>query len=158
MRRQPNCESPVGPASDRISATHVSAAPYVINTPMPRLAAAATLLAACLSSGCPRVPSSAPTSRFVTEHDARLISIARQALLSEGRVLTDRIYQVRPFEDGWIVQADYAPGYDGVGEPSVVLDATSFVKINARGEATEISGYRWRIDLTTRPSREVRPP
>lgn len=87
----------------------------------------------------------------VTELDARLISIARSAATAEGFSLTDAIYQVRRDGDGWIVQVDKAPGYSGVGEPAVVVDATFFVKLDANEQVREISSYIHRIKSTTQP-------
>jgi hypothetical protein len=97
----------------------------------------------------PQAPKQTPL--VVTEHDARLISIARSAATAEGFSLADTIYQVRRDGDGWIVQVDTAPGYIGVGEPSVVVDGTFFVKLGADEQVREILSHaRW-IKSTTRP-------
>jgi hypothetical protein len=101
-------------------------------------------------SGCSDPPTQSP--RVVTEQDARLISIARSAATAEGFSLADAIYQVRRDGEGWIVQVDKAPGYTGVGEPSVVVDGTFFVKFGADEQVREILSHgRW-IKSTTRPS------
>ncbi|HZK81782.1 MAG TPA: hypothetical protein VFC46_11960 [Humisphaera sp.] len=82
---------------------------------------------------------------FVTESDAELISIIRDAAIEEDFSLKDAIYQVRPDGDGWIVQVDRAPGYNGVGSPYVIIDATFFVKFNGDGEITEILDFMRKI-------------
>lgn len=116
---------------------------------MHRLAIAIVVVVAL--SGCSTDPPK-QTTRIVTEQDARLISIARSAATAEGFPLADAIYQVRRDGDGWIVQVDKAPGYTGVGEPSVVVDGTFFVKLGADEQVREIlSDGRW-IKSTTRPS------
>jgi hypothetical protein len=112
---------------------------------MHRLSAIIFIVALC---GC----STDPPKQVVTEQDARLISIARSAATAEGFSLADAIYQVRRDGDGWIVQVDKAPGYTGVGEPSVVVDGTFFVKLGADEQVREILSHgRW-IKSTTRPS------
>ena len=68
----------------------------------------------------------------MSEQDARLVSIARPAATAEGFSLTDAIYQIRRDGGGWMVQVDQAPGYNGVGEPSVVADGTFFVRLGPR--------------------------
>jgi hypothetical protein len=70
---------------------------------------------------------------------------------STGREASDAVYQVRRDGEGWIVQVDRAPGYTGVGEPSVVVDGTFFVKMTADERVDEILSHgRW-IQSTTRP-------
>ncbi len=115
---------------------------------MHRLAIAIFILAL---SGCSTDPP-AQTSRLVTEQEARLISIARSAAVAEGFSLADALYQVRRDGDGWTVQVDKAPDYTGVGEPSVVVDGTFFVKLGADEKVREILSHgRW-IKTTTRPT------
>ena len=115
---------------------------------MHRLAIAIFILAL---SGCSTDPPK-QSLRVVTEQDARLISIARSVAIAEGLSLTDSIYEVRRDGDGWVVQVDQAPGYTGVGEPSVVLDGTFFVKLGADEKVREILSHgRW-IKSTTRPA------
>lgn len=115
---------------------------------MHRLAIAIFIVAL---SGCSTDPPK-QTSRVVTEQEARLISTARSAATAEGFSLADAIYQVRRDGDGWIVQVDKAPGYTGVGERSVVVDGTFFVKLGGDEQVREILSHgRW-IKSTTRPS------
>jgi hypothetical protein len=102
-------------------------------------------------SGCSTDPPK-QRMRVVTEQDARLISIARSAAAVEGVSLTDAIYQVRRDGDGWIVQVDKAPGYTGVGEPSVVVDGTFFVKLGADEQVGEILSHGRSVKPTTRPN------
>ena len=90
----------------------------------------AALLVACSSTK--------QRSGYVTEQEARLISLARDAATARGFSLKDAIYEVRPDGDGWVVQVDKAPGYHGSGELLFVVDATFFVKFNAEGAVTEI--------------------
>ena len=99
--------------------------------------------------GCSTKPATQP-AQFITERDARLISIAREAAALEGFSLVDAIYQVRRHGDGWIVTVDKVPGYAGEGEPLVVVDATFFVKLTADERVSEILSYgRW-VRPTTR--------
>jgi hypothetical protein len=105
--------------------------------------------AACLC-GCSTNPP-AQTPRIVTEQDARLISLARSAAIAAGYSLKDAIYGVRRDGDGWIVQIDYAPGYTGVGEPQITLDAGFWVKFGADEKVEEILSYGGRIKPATQP-------
>ena len=89
---------------------------------------------------------------FVTEQDARLIWIAREAASAEGFSLADAIYQVCRDGDGWIVQVDQAPGYTGSGEPSVVLHGTFFVKLSSDEQVREILSHGRMIEFATRPT------
>ena len=101
-------------------------------------------------SGCSTEPPR-QTAPVVTEQDARLISIARSAAAAEGFSLADSIYQVSRDGDGWTVRVDKAPGYSGVGRPSVVVDGTVFVKLGPDEKVREILSHgRW-IKSTTRP-------
>jgi hypothetical protein len=77
-------------------------------------------------------------SHWVLEHDAQLISLAREAAAAAGFSLTDAIYQVRRDGDGWIVEVDKAPGYRGDGKPSVIVDSGFFVKFNSKGAVSGI--------------------
>jgi hypothetical protein len=88
-----------------------------------------------------------PVQRYTTEQEAGLISVAREAALGHGWILEDCIYSVRPEGNGWIVIVDRAPGYKGEGEPSVVIDGTFFVHINAEGKATRLLSYGEDVDL-----------
>lgn len=87
---------------------------------------------------------------LVTEQEARLISIAREAATATGLSLADAIYQVRRDGEGWIVQVDKAPGYTGSGEPSIVVDGTFFVKLSPDEKVREILSHGRRIQFTTR--------
>jgi hypothetical protein len=122
-------------------------------------------LAVCLF-GCsadppkqaPDATTSSVAQHYVTEQNARLISIARSAATAEGFSLADAIYEVRRDDDGWIVQVDRAPGYTGVGEPSVVVDGTFFVKLDSDEQVREILSFGRRIKPTTRPMTRVAEP
>ena len=101
--------------------------------------------------GCSSDPPK-QTFPVITEHDVRLITIARAALTSERFSLLDAIYEVRRDGGGWVVQVDKAPGYTGVGDPSVVVDGTIFVKMTADEQVSEnLNHLRW-IKSTTRPA------
>jgi hypothetical protein len=97
------------------------------------------------------------STRFVTEQDARLISIARSAAAAEGFNLTDAIYQVRRHEDGWIVEVAKAPGYTGVGEPGIVVDSWFFVRFGADERVRAIDSRGGSVQPATRPTGEAVP-
>jgi hypothetical protein len=107
------------------------------------------VVAGCIA-GC-STASSTGRANPIIERDARLIAIARQAMMAQGFSLKDSIYWVRTDGNGWIVQVDKAPGFTGIGEPSVVIDATFFVKISGDEQPVEISSYNHLINLVTRP-------
>jgi hypothetical protein len=92
------------------------------------------------------------TAAVVTERDARLILSARRTAASEGFSLVDAVYQVRPDGEGWIVQVDRAPGYNGTGELSVVIDATFFVKFDSTEKVTEILSHGRQVKPASRPA------
>ena len=91
--------------------------------------------------------SNEPDRKYTAEQDAALIGVARNAALAQGWTLEDCIYSVRPDGSGWIVQVDRAPGYQGKGEPSVVVDATFFVHINADGRAVRLLSFSEDVEL-----------
>jgi hypothetical protein len=87
-----------------------------------------------------------------SERDARMIGAARAAIAAQGFTPKDAVYSVRSDGSaGWVVQADQSPWCTESGNPSVVVDGTLFVKINNRGEVTELRGPHYRI--SRRPSR-----
>jgi hypothetical protein len=96
--------------------------------------------------GCRSEPAE-PDQRFTTEKEAAMIEVAREAATAHGWPLDDRIYSVRRDGSGWIVQVDLAPGYNGDGEPSVVVDGTFFVHINAEGSPTRLLSHGRDIQL-----------
>jgi len=104
------------------------------------------ILAAAICGCSSATPKAAPC--FVTDDDAQLISIIRDAAIDEDFSLKDAIYQVRPDGDGWIVQVDRAPGYNGVGPPMVVVDATFFVRFNGEGDIIEVLDFARRVRPT----------
>jgi hypothetical protein len=107
------------------------------------------ILAVCLCGCSSDTPNQNP--QFITEQDARLIAIAREAATAEGFSLADAIYHVRRDGEGWVVQVDQAPGHTGSGEPSVVVDGTFFVKLRSDGQVGEILTFGRRIEFPTRP-------
>jgi hypothetical protein len=107
-------------------------------------------------SGCSNDQTTRST-HFVTEHDARLISVARSVAIAEGFRLTNRIYQVSRYEDGWIVKVDEAPGYTGFGEPGIVVDGTFFVRFGPDERVRAIDTSWGSVKPTTRPTGEAVP-
>ena len=77
-----------------------------------------------------------------------MLAQARTVLKEQNVNIEDRIFSIRCFGDGWIVMADLVPGWDGNDNPPVVVDGSKFIEFDAAGNATELSGYHWRVDLT----------
>jgi hypothetical protein len=92
------------------------------------------LMFASWCGGC----STHPPGHFITEHDARLISIARQAAVAKHYSLDGMIYFVRQNSNEWVVQAFYCPDYDGGDNPSVVTDFGWMVSVNSKEQVTGV--------------------
>ena len=90
---------------------------------------------------------SEPGRRYTTEQEAALISVAHEAALAQGWILENCIYSVRRGGNGWVVQVDRASGYKGDGEPSIVVDDTFFVDIDAEGRPTRILSHGAVVEL-----------
>ncbi len=110
------------------------------------------IIIALVAVGCDR--STGPSTRYVPEQEAQLISIAREAAQAEGRSLSDAIYSVRRDGIGWVVQVDRSPGYTGSGETRITCCASFFVRLTSDGRATEIFGPGLRqTKISTPPTR-----
>src|SRR5688572_7908029 len=109
------------------------------------------IIVAAVAVGCDR--ASVPSTRYLPEHEARLISTAREAALAEGRSLSNAIYSVQQDGSGWVVQVDKSPGYTGTGEARITCCASFFVMLTSDGRPREILGPGLRrTTLPTQPA------